>query len=308
MEAAFLAAIQQRPDDDASRLIYADWLEERGDSDRAEFIRTQIEAECCLVGSPEHSRLADRAAELLRKNGHTWAEGYETAIPADAISCVHKAELAGQTGILLLNGRKEEHQAWWTDLFSALWFRRGFVDQVDFTPEQLFSLNPRDIRPSGPLPTLHLKLAHHWDGSLGTFADLLRRLACASLLGRFRDVVLAGGFGSTTEEGLRLLADEPALLTKLAGLLLSEDSVGDRAVLPILESPALTRLRELTIDGTNCTPAIVDLLTRSDRFRGMTYLHLDGVIPGGRGLRLFAAQADGRGFGGSFLVNAAWMT
>jgi len=116
-----------------------------------------------------------------------------------------------------------------------------------------------------------------------------RRLACAPLLGRFRDIILAGGLGSTTEEGLRLLADEPALLTKLVGLRLSEDQVGDQAVLPILESPALTRLRELTIDGTNCTPAVVDLLARSDRFRGMTYLHLDDVNPGGRGLRVFAA-------------------
>jgi uncharacterized protein (TIGR02996 family) len=30
-EAAFLQAIRDRPDDDALRLIYADWLDERGD-------------------------------------------------------------------------------------------------------------------------------------------------------------------------------------------------------------------------------------------------------------------------------------
>ena len=39
----FLEDITAHPDDDAPRLIFADWLEEKGDSDRAEFIRVQIE-------------------------------------------------------------------------------------------------------------------------------------------------------------------------------------------------------------------------------------------------------------------------
>ena len=37
---AFLQAIVEAPDDDTPRLIYADWLEERGDP-RGEFIRLQ---------------------------------------------------------------------------------------------------------------------------------------------------------------------------------------------------------------------------------------------------------------------------
>lgn len=45
-ESAFLATIIANPDDDAPRLVYADWMEERGDEDgvaRAEFIRVQCE-------------------------------------------------------------------------------------------------------------------------------------------------------------------------------------------------------------------------------------------------------------------------
>src|SRR5262245_7675431 len=34
----FLAAILEQPDDDGPRLVYADWLEEQGQSDRAELI------------------------------------------------------------------------------------------------------------------------------------------------------------------------------------------------------------------------------------------------------------------------------
>ena len=41
-EEAFLYAIQAEPSDDALRLVYADWLEEQGESPRGEFIRVQI--------------------------------------------------------------------------------------------------------------------------------------------------------------------------------------------------------------------------------------------------------------------------
>ncbi len=40
---AFLADIVANPADDGLRLIYADWLEDNGQTDRAEFIRVQIE-------------------------------------------------------------------------------------------------------------------------------------------------------------------------------------------------------------------------------------------------------------------------
>lgn len=42
-EAALLQAVTERPTDDLPRLVYADWLEEQGQSVRAEFIRLQCE-------------------------------------------------------------------------------------------------------------------------------------------------------------------------------------------------------------------------------------------------------------------------
>jgi uncharacterized protein (TIGR02996 family) len=59
-EAAFLRAIQANPEDDAPRLIYADWLDEQGESDRAEFIRLQIALE------PLRRSRTDPADELER--------------------------------------------------------------------------------------------------------------------------------------------------------------------------------------------------------------------------------------------------
>jgi uncharacterized protein (TIGR02996 family) len=42
-QAALLRAILEAPADDAPRLVYADWLEENGEHERAEFIRVQAE-------------------------------------------------------------------------------------------------------------------------------------------------------------------------------------------------------------------------------------------------------------------------
>jgi uncharacterized protein (TIGR02996 family) len=39
----FLAAIIADPADDTPRLVFADWLQENGDEDRAEFIRIQCD-------------------------------------------------------------------------------------------------------------------------------------------------------------------------------------------------------------------------------------------------------------------------
>jgi uncharacterized protein (TIGR02996 family) len=49
-EQAFLAAIDEAPDEDTSRLVYADWLEENGQPARAEFLRLQCRMARCSFG------------------------------------------------------------------------------------------------------------------------------------------------------------------------------------------------------------------------------------------------------------------
>jgi uncharacterized protein (TIGR02996 family) len=58
--AALLAAIRAAPEDDAPRLIYADWLDEHGQPERAEFIRVQ-----CELARHESADLRQREAQLL---------------------------------------------------------------------------------------------------------------------------------------------------------------------------------------------------------------------------------------------------
>jgi uncharacterized protein (TIGR02996 family) len=78
---AFLAAIIENPDDDALRLVYADWLEERGtDSDvaRARLIRLQVEVD---RQPSDDDRLAANTAEcdrLIEQYWREWTYGFRT--------------------------------------------------------------------------------------------------------------------------------------------------------------------------------------------------------------------------------------
>jgi uncharacterized protein (TIGR02996 family) len=69
---ALLAAIRADPDDDTARLVYADWLQENGQSERGEFIRAQIEAVRSDPFGPQARRAAARAEELHRTFRHAW--------------------------------------------------------------------------------------------------------------------------------------------------------------------------------------------------------------------------------------------
>jgi uncharacterized protein (TIGR02996 family) len=67
-EAALLAAIIAHPDEDTPRLMYADWLDENGNPERAEFIRLQ-----CAVDADEV--IERRVEELEEQNGAKWLAG-----------------------------------------------------------------------------------------------------------------------------------------------------------------------------------------------------------------------------------------
>jgi uncharacterized protein (TIGR02996 family) len=72
---ALLRAIIQQPEEDTPRLAYADWLDENGDADRAEFIRVQCEVTSLPTSDPRRPDLLTRERELLDRHSWAWAEG-----------------------------------------------------------------------------------------------------------------------------------------------------------------------------------------------------------------------------------------
>lgn len=139
-EAAFLVDIVTHPEEDAPRLIFADWLDENGDPDRAEFIRVQCEMarlpacghrirtanleSCrrCNLGSLSWDILF---SDLSTNYWHVWA-----------------APLPGLLGVGLDYGGTLEGLPWA--------FRRGFVEAVTLTAEAWLA-HERDLRAAFPL-------------------------------------------------------------------------------------------------------------------------------------------------------------
>jgi uncharacterized protein (TIGR02996 family) len=74
LQRAFLDAILDAPDDDAPRLIYADWLEDNGEPEQAEFIRAQIRLARLPPDAPGRAALAAREQALRQEHGRRWAE------------------------------------------------------------------------------------------------------------------------------------------------------------------------------------------------------------------------------------------
>lgn len=62
------------PDDDTPRLIYADWLEEHAQFDRAAFIRAQVEAARLEPFSPAAHHAETQAQRLLEAHRREWTK------------------------------------------------------------------------------------------------------------------------------------------------------------------------------------------------------------------------------------------
>jgi uncharacterized protein (TIGR02996 family) len=69
---SFVAAIAAQPGEDAARLIFADWLDEHGEPDRAGFVRAACAAARARSGSRRRADLLDRAEELLARHEADW--------------------------------------------------------------------------------------------------------------------------------------------------------------------------------------------------------------------------------------------
>src|SRR5436309_12537299 len=68
---AFLQAVLERPDDDGPRLMYADWLAERGDV-RGEFIHLQLRLARTPPDDPDRDALLARCDALLAAGRPVW--------------------------------------------------------------------------------------------------------------------------------------------------------------------------------------------------------------------------------------------
>jgi uncharacterized protein (TIGR02996 family) len=127
---AFLQAVIEQPDDDLPRLAFADWLEENGDSNRAEFIRLQIEKEKLPEYEPRRLALEEREA-VLRKG-------------------------------LPLNQRL-------IDIASAIEYRRGFVEHIKVGVRRFLD-HAAELFSLAPIQSVHLTRINQTDVTMPDLA------------------------------------------------------------------------------------------------------------------------------------------
>jgi uncharacterized protein (TIGR02996 family) len=119
---ALHAAVCAHPDDDTPRLVFADWLQEHDEEERAEFIRVQIEAARLPAGKKRTAKEA-RANELLAVYEKAWAKPIKRFVAQPLRGAVYA-------------------------------FRRGFIDTVAVRPNQ-FLEDIDDLFELLPLRGLH---------------------------------------------------------------------------------------------------------------------------------------------------------
>jgi uncharacterized protein (TIGR02996 family) len=69
---ALLRAIAAHPEEDTPRLMYADWLEENGQPERAEFVRVQVELGRIDLNDPARTPWVVRHVRFLRDHVPGW--------------------------------------------------------------------------------------------------------------------------------------------------------------------------------------------------------------------------------------------
>jgi uncharacterized protein (TIGR02996 family) len=235
-ESALLAAVCAAPEDDLPRLAFADWLEEQGDLDSAEFIRVQCRLASLPEDAPARPGLERREEELFAANGVRWRE----ELPA-------WARPFGQ---------------WQSEVRRH--FRRGFLADVACTATQWLK-GAAKLIDRVPVERLLLK------GCTGLVAEVAR----SPHLTRLRKLAVrpsgARARGITAADVRSLSALQAPCLTHLD---VGDGGIGDEGIASLLTLPVLPQLTGLSVAGNDLSNAGARKLARAPALAGLTSFNL----------------------------------
>lgn len=231
---ALLHAIAEHPEEDVPRLMYADWLEENGEPQRADFVRNQVELARLGLDDPGRYPLVRKNVRYLAESAPHWKE----QLP----------QLPGIT---------------WGD------FNRGLIEEVQARDEGPVVAFAAEIF---AVPGIHvLRLAGLRDGARLARRPELARLRALRMVGARADAeaireLLASPYlarltvldlhGNRADDAVAAdIAD--GRFPELAELWLGANTVADAGALALAKSPRLSKLRLLDLRGNHITaPAV----------------------------------------------------
>ncbi|MBM3978794.1 MAG: TIGR02996 domain-containing protein [Planctomycetes bacterium] len=250
-EAAFLHAIAAAPDDDTPRLVFADWLDERGSDDdraRAALIRAQCRIEVLPAGNKERKQLEREAKALLRAHERGWT-----------------AEL-----------RAAKLGTGWT-------FRRGFLDGGSMSPTKFVERGDELFRLAPTLRALRFPNAANEVTELAG-SPFLARLASVDLT-----QMCTCGWCGIDEELRDLFKSKHAAGLRCLNVSLDRiDTAGARA---LARSKVLANLTDLDLSGNPLGAEGVGALVGTKNLNGLVSLDLSACSLGALGAAALAGAA-----------------
>ena len=210
---SLLAAVSAAPEDDGVRLVYADWLEEHGERERADFIRTQINRDSLPDSDPKRDVLKMQEKEWLKLHMADWLRHLpEWAKP-------HKNNLIA-------------------DEYDWFGFRRGFLQGVCAPEPNLFLSTAPAVFASEPITHLYF----------GGNADALLQLADSpEFLGL---IALRFGHYVLGDYGVVLFSRLPPM-PRLRHLWMYKNEIGDRGLRALAKWPGLATVEDLELGFNN---------------------------------------------------------
>jgi uncharacterized protein (TIGR02996 family) len=236
-EDALLSAIAAHPDKDTPRLAYADWLDEHGRHDRAEFIRAQIEV----------ARVETLPRVLLNRHVDVFRRQQE-------LIDHHRDELLGPLAGLPKDVKIE--------------FRRGFVSELTFRADRFLS-HADDVALLRPTPDVRL-----WDvaANLNGLSSISDHMAIVSAI-EMQSPHRAFPTPLTADWDIETAAWP---WDRLREMNLEGCQVGDEGLRRLIVSESLSRVSDLDLSGNDLTHAGVTALLDSVLPRQLRRLILGG--------------------------------
>jgi uncharacterized protein (TIGR02996 family) len=230
---ALFRAVCEEPWDDAVRLVYADWLEEHGQPQRADFIRFQCDYALWISSQSQQRR--------------RWWEQYEKFQP---LLPLWEKELPTLAGVK----------------WHAGWFDRGFIDAFAFQSAKAFRQHAEAVFAASPVAEVEVRRVTDRTVREVLASPLLARLRKLYLVGRFTDVgvtlvaacpalerlhalcLWGGGCG---DAGAEAIARSPHLGRLKCLSFYGHRRIGDRGALALAESRCLGTVTDLVLHGTH---------------------------------------------------------
>ncbi|HEX3152452.1 MAG TPA: TIGR02996 domain-containing protein [Gemmataceae bacterium] len=252
-ERAFFDAIRGVPDDDGPRLIFADWLDEHGESDRADFIRIQCALEGLSEDDPRRQELRERERQLADANEARWTADLRPLVTECA-------------------------------------FHRGVIDSVSVDAHQFLTNGPAIFERAPVRKVRFLEVGAQFRAV--THSPLLRFVReldlSANAIGDEGPMLLARsphltrldaldlGFTDLGDNGLKALADSPAF-SGLRTLRLNDNpGVGVIGIRALGESEHLTALTDLDLSGNGLSDTDLQPLFEAALVERLQHLSLQG--------------------------------